>query len=143
MKQAAATAASLSDSLISTIGSIMNSEHPDVCLSVLSINETGSNRATEIMELVDCRIFKLSLSLTSIKSCTSFMNAKGDDGEKPQICSIYRAKDISQSSEYRAVPYKRLSEQFSLAYDAINEEKKFINFLDGADWPSEMEKTST
>lgn len=139
IKQAAGTANRLPESVIHSIGTIVNTEHPDVCLSLPHLNKTGKRCAEDMMEVVDCRIFRKFLSLTSIKSCTPFMNAKGDNAERAQVCAIHRAKDICMATEYKSVSHKVLGEQFRMACDAIVEEAKFLELLDGDAWPSEMD----
>lgn len=53
MRQATSTASRLPDSVIEEIGKVMNREHPDMCLSLSSIDKTGNRNAAEMKEVVD------------------------------------------------------------------------------------------
>lgn len=143
LKQTASTAIRLSNSVIQTIGEIMTSEHPEICLSVPAMNKTGKRSSEEISQLVDCRVYRNFLSLSTLKSATGFMNAKGKDGEKAQVYALHRVKQLYEEKEFKALQQKVLSEQFQLATGAVAEEHKFNAFLDGEAWPAEMETSRT
>lgn len=67
------------------------------------------------------------------------MNAKEVIGDRGQVCAIQKAKDICPAPEYKSVSTKVLSEQFKMECDALREEDKFLSFLGGDAWPSEMD----
>lgn len=141
IRQAAGTAARIPKSVIEALGDIMSSERPDLCMSVPSRNTIGKRHADNVQDRVDCRVFRKFVSLSCIKSCTVFMNAKGIDGEKAQIHALYRVKRIYEATGFRSISSTVLSTQFKTAMGAIVEEQKFVTFLDGENWPTEMDKS--
>lgn len=91
-----------------------------------------------MLDLVDCRVYRKFVSLTCLKSCTAFMQAKGPDGEKAQVHSLHRLKDVVKENHFKPVSHKVLSDQYQLARDAVSEASKFEAFMDGEVWPTEM-----
>lgn len=139
IKQTASTAARLTRNVLSTLGEIMSAEHPEICVGMGVMNPSGKLSADEIMEVADCRLYRKFISLTCIKSATLFMNAKGVNGEKSQVNALHRVKSIFDEQSYKPVSHGVLSEQYQIAMDAVCEERKFLQFLDGETWPTEMQ----
>lgn len=126
----------LPDAVIETIGDVCDSEYADLCLS--SNNTHGSKTASDIMKLMDCRVFRNMLNITSLKSSRVFMNASGEDEERAQLLTIFRARDVCQDNMFKPVRHDMISKLFQLSLDAIKEEKKFMVFLSPSNWPEEM-----
>lgn len=136
--QTANAVSRLPDAVINTIGEVCDSEYADLCLSNNSYNIKGSKTANEIMKVMDCRVFRKMLNITSLKSSRAFMNASGEKGERAQILTIYRARDVCKESMFKPVRHDIISKLFQLSVDAINEERKFLLFLSPSTWPEEM-----
>ncbi len=137
--QTANTVIRLTKSVIETIGRISNDEHPELALGNLKLNKFGSKTVDEIMQQIDCRIFRNFIHITSLKSAKTFMNAKHQYGERAQVYSLYRAKDIYQQRNFsKAVQPDEITRQYELSIYAIEEESKFLKYIHPDPWPTEM-----
>ena len=124
--QTANTVIRLPKSVIKVIGEITNDEHPEIAVSNPKINKDGVS-VDEIMEKYDCRIFRNFIHITSLKSAKVFMNDKHKYGEKAQICTLYRAKDLYAQNNYtKPIKPNEITKQYELSIYAIEEENKFL-----------------
>ena len=137
IRQAATTAVRLPLSVIHEIGVIMNEEHPD--LAEPSSAEYKPLEKSMNMRCTDCRVYRKFINITSIKSATKFMRASGPDGEKNQINTLHRLREISRTNKFKAASYKVTVEQFESACSAMREARKFEALLEDDEWPSGME----
>lgn len=67
------------------------------------------------------------------------MNAKGADGQRAQVDTIYKHRDLSQQRMFKSVKHDDISRFCKLSLLAIEEQRKFQLFLDKDPWPKEME----
>lgn len=83
-------------------------------------------------------MFRKFIPLYIVKSSNYFINSKGSDGKKDQVNSLYRIKELYCENKFFPPGYK---EQISL--DALVEEMKFEEFIDGEPWPKKMISSRT
>lgn len=149
LKQAATTVKRLSIKVIETLGEIMNQEIPEKSTSVYGVDADKYKNCTpqELQTRLDCRVYRNSFHLTSIKSSTAFMReGEGDDletGIENQCNTLHRAKVLSASNQYKPVQPEMVSAQVSHAKYAKVEEQKFFLFHEQQIWPTELEKVRT
>ncbi len=125
--------------VIHAIGTIINSEHPDICLSSPNLNRFKYQTVDEVMSSEDCRVFRNFINITSLKSSKAFMNgSKSDSGLSAQINTIYRAQTVSLENGFKPVQHETISKLYQMACDASIEVKKFEDFIFPDKWPSEM-----
>lgn len=136
--QTANVAVRLHESVIDAIGSVCNAEYADICLSERKYNKSGCNTRKEIMSTIDCRVFRNMINISSLKSSKAFMNAGGEVGKRAQYLTIYKARDLCQQNGFKPLKHDNVTELFEMALAAIQEEEKFIIFLDGHNWPEKM-----
>ncbi len=137
--QTANTVIRLPVSVIRTIGEICNAEHPELVLTNSKLNTIGATTISEAMRQVDCRVFRNFLHITSIKSAKAFMNAKHRNGERAQVCTLYRVQDLyRQRSFSKAIQPNELARQYELSLYSIEEEEKFLNYIRPDEWPDEI-----
>lgn len=136
--QMANTAIRMPDEVIAAIGTVCSEEYPDLCLCSPKHNVSDVKTKGEIMELVDCRVYRNMLNITSLKSAKVFMNATGVDGQRAQISTIFKSRDVCKSNQFKPVKHTDITRLFHLSLAAINEEKKFLRFLEPQMWPVEM-----
>lgn len=138
--QTANTVMRLPVSVITTIGEVSNSEHPNLILSSSKLNRRSVTSTDDVMRQEDCRVFRHFLHITSLKSCKSFMNAKNQNGERAQNYAIYRCQDLyKQRCFSKAVQPEELGRQYELALYSIEEEEKFLKYIRPDKWPEEMQ----
>jgi len=136
VKQTAATVMRLSDDVVTVIGEIINSEHPEL---VLRPREEYDSDRSELLHSVDCRVYRKFVNITSLKSATVFMKAEGELGVQAQINALYRVRDLCRENGYKAAPFRTVAQQFQKARAALMEAKKFETLLESSTWPEEME----
>ena len=142
VRQTAATALRLPVRVIEEIGTIMNSEHPDLAeppssnSMALKTRRKGTNTP---MTSVDCRVYRKFVNLTSLKSATKFMNASGTDAEEVQVHTLYRLRGISRLNKFKPVSYKDTLQQYEYTCAAMKEARKFEVLHEGQVWPKGME----
>ncbi len=142
--QTANTVIRLPKSVLEAIGEITNAEHPELAISNCRINTHGVKTIEEMMDRYDCRIFRHFIHITSLKSAKTFMNAKDRNGERAQLCTIHRAKDLySQNNFTKAIKPEQITKQYELSVYAIEEEQKFLEFISPDGWPTEMNSIRT
>ncbi len=138
--QTANTVMRLPESVIQAIGEISNSEHAEFALGNPKLNDVGATTVDDLMEKKDCRIFRKFIHITSLKSARTYMTAKHKYGEAAQVNTIYRAKDLYQRRNFsKSIQPEEISKQYDLSISAIQEEKKFLNYISPDKWPVEMD----
>jgi len=121
------------------LGLIMNLEKPEDCLKHESFDSCGATTADEVMSTTDCRMFRSFVTLHTLRMATAFMNAKGDAAVRAQINTLHRAKELFMLNGLKTVQYTAINQQYNIALLAINEEAKFLKYLDSSEWPPQME----
>lgn len=135
IKQLAGCVIRLPQSVIDTIGKIVNEENKELAMRIhYKTNSKHSKNAA-----VDSRIYRNLISSSTLKGSTPFMNAEGPDGEAAQLNSLWRIREISRSSGYGPMKPSVLTEQFLAASAALQEVRKFEKLMETVLWPKEME----
>lgn len=137
MTPKASTAVRLSRDAIDCIGEIMNSDEPGICIENKLIDSGSAKTHTDVMERLDCRVFRNFVNLTSIRQSTPFMNAKSKEEVRAQVNTLYRAKEECFLNSFKAVQHTSISRHYKMALLAIKEEKKFLGLCSSL-WPAEM-----
>lgn len=135
IKQLAGCVIRLPQSVVDTLGEIVNEEHEDVARQIHSKTNSKQDRCSA----VDFRLYRNLISSSTFKGSTPFMNANGLDGESAQINSLWRIREIARSSGYGPTKPSVLTEQFLAASAALQEIRKFEKLMESSIWPSEME----
>ena len=133
----------LSTKVIDEIGIIVNGEHPNICLSDNNLPTRGARTIQDVMELVDCRVYRNFITIYALKASTVFMNATEPDGITAQLYTLHRSKFICRENIFKTVKHETVTEQFKVVQFALSEEKTFLHFLDPEPWPKEMENMRT
>ncbi len=139
MTMLASVAIRLSSEVVKELGKIMNSMHPNIYLKNEAINSSGAKTEQEVMASQDCRIYRSFLRLNSLYSSKSFMNHNARNGIEAQINALHRLKDVCSLNDFTTVQHETVTEQYKLANEALQEEKKFLNYLEMDKWPNGME----
>lgn len=105
MKMLETIAISLKLSVISTIGLIINSEHPDLCVRQFDIEIHCAKKTEEAFHLADCRGFRAFISLQSVYGSTSFMNSKKDTEQNAQVNCMLQIKNLCRLNGFRTVQH--------------------------------------
>ena len=129
LKQTASTAVRMDWSVIRMIATIMTAEHPELC---------NKGKDPQPDALIDTRVFKKFVNVSSLKSATVFMNANTDTDIQAQVNTILRARTICRNNGFKAVSAKVISSQYTLAKLAQEETIKFLNFIAPDPWPKEL-----
>lgn len=98
----------------------------------------GARSVEEITHLVDCRPYAKFLNTTSSESATVFMKASDHDSIPAQINTIHRCRHYFVHNTFKAVTHTVVSQQFTRAVFALQEEEKFLKFTEKERWPTEM-----
>ncbi len=138
LQQKANVSIRLPMSVLEELGKIMNEDVPELILSANKNNRRRAQNADDLMKLEDCRLFKKFISVATLKGSTSFMNVKGTDAETLQILCLHRVKDLYVESSLRAIKSDDLTNQLKLSKLALNEQNKFLKFMERDSWPREM-----
>lgn len=134
-KQLAACVIRLPQSVIDTLGEIMNEENEEVATQI----QAKMNSKQKKCAAVDYRLYRNLITSSTLKGSTPFMNAEGKDGETSQLNALWRIKEISRSSGFGPTKASVLTEQFLAAVAALQEVKKFERIMETSVWPKEME----
>lgn len=87
IRQLTSCAVKLSDEVIETLGTILNSEHKELAMQSLSKLGGKGNRKG-----VDSRVYRKIVSTSTLKQSKVFMSAEGDDADELRICTLWRIK---------------------------------------------------
>ena len=133
VKQAVIVAALLYWETISAIGEVKNHEDAHICLDLDTKRSDGVSSPDNVLNIVDCRIFKIFVRIGALRSSDTFLNAVPDGHSEAQRISIYRLMDLCSHKNYRAVQNDEILDQFGFAKLALREEAKFFKFQCSSD----------
>lgn len=138
VKQAVTVASRLSHKAIEAIGTICNLD----CTDIMSNNDSSTSSVNEhVNSKDDCRLFKSFVHFWAFRSAKAFMNAMNDGLEDAQVNTIHRLKYWSEANQYKSAQSKIVVEQFKLAVFALQEEAKFLKYINEDEWPANMDTT--
>ncbi len=132
----ASTAIRLPMSVLKELGIIMNNECPSICLNDDALNAEGAATEDQVMRKADCRVYRSFVRLNSLYCSKNFMNPDTKFGDKVQINTLYRVKDLYALNGYKTVQHEQVTEQYKLSLDALLEEEKFLKYLKADKWPA-------
>ena len=138
IRQAVSVASRISRRAIEAIGTVVKDERPSICFEEASINTSGMKRVEDIMESIDCRVYRSFVKWSSLRASTPFMNALSSGEEEAQVNTIFRLKSWCSSNSYRTAQSSDVTRLFQLAVHARKEDRKFCSFIKQPDWPSAM-----
>lgn len=139
MKMLASTAVRLSQFVIQTIGNIMNSEHPYLCIGETDFEVHGALKTKEAMSWVDCLVYCGFARFQSLYESTVLINPKSDLGKPTQVNTRFRVQQLIKINGFRTVQHTDLSAKFKAPIEALNEEAKFLRYIGDSSWPNGME----
>lgn len=142
VRQAVTVAVRLSKRAITALGDVMNGEYPDMLLQKNDrrLQSLPNARTKEdILEHLDCRLFKNVVRFGALRAARNFINAVNDGKETEQVNSIYRLRHWSESRDYKPAQAQDVSTQYNIALDASHEDAKFLRTIRSDTWPEEME----
>lgn len=93
-------------------------------------NKYNARTKSKIMSVIECRLFRNMPNITSLKYSKQFMNAQGDDGERAEIYTIYRTRDMCKGQQFKPVGHEGITKLLQISTMVITEEKTFCRFLD-------------
>lgn len=139
VRQAVSVATRLSMKTINAIGEVLNMNCADIILNSSKLNSDNLTSSSSVMEQYDCRLFRTFLCTSTLRGAKNFMNAVKEGDEDAQVNCIYRARHWSEENEYRSIKPTELNKQFFLSKLALEEERKFLAFIEQDEWPNNME----
>lgn len=141
MTMMASLAVRLDQRVLDTLGSIINQDHPDQCLSKEIKTTCNYRNVQDVMKTVDCRIHKDFVKLQSLYASKVFMNARSQKEIDAQCNSLHRLKSLHSSNGFKTIQPFETSKQYIIALDALQEESKFLAYLQNHTWPHGMTQT--
>lgn len=141
MTMMASLAIRLGPDVMTTLGKIVNSEFPEICIKNKNIDSHGATTADEVKKIVDCRIYRSFVKMNSLYTSTCFMNPKTPVQEQAQVNTLYRVRDIFTTNGFRTIQHRDVTKQYLLSMNALKEEEKFLCSIKATEWPQGMEKT--
>ena len=123
---------------LNELGVIVNQDMPEECLKHDFFDSCGATSSDEIMATVDCRIFRKFVSLHSLRISTIFMNAAEPIEVRAQGNTLHRAKEYCLLNGLKTVQYSVINSQFKMALLALEEERKFLDYIGSDEWPPQM-----
>ena len=139
VKQAVSVAVRLSARALDVYGSIVNQELPGTIFNNPSFQTSGLSCEQDVLQSMDCRLFRKMVCFGALRSSRKFMSAVQDGNEMAQINTFFRMKHWCEGHNFRSIQTETVTEQFHLALDALKEEEKFLTFICEEDWPEGME----
>lgn len=124
--QTASTFLRLADELIEVIGDSTNSEQPSL-IGYSHVPATRSDVA-EFMISANYRVYRRFIQVSSLKSATFLMNAKGKDSSECQKNTMYRLRELCRSNSYKPASFKTVAAQFQRSTSALYDARKFLAF---------------
>ncbi len=146
LSQAANAVKRFSTKLIETLGEIVNQEIPEKGTAVHGVDSEKYKSCTpdQLQTRLDCRVYRNSFNLSSLKSSTAFMREgesnNVEEGIENQCNTLHRLKNISASISYKCVQPEIVTAQLALSKYARIEQDKFFTFHEEQQWPRELEK---
>ncbi len=139
MTMLASVAIRLPEQVIRELGYIMNTDYPKICLKEESIDCSAAKTEEEVMSNQDCRVFRSFLKLNSLYCSKAFMNHSSEHGVDAQVNTLYRLKNLYSMNGYNCIQSDTVTEQYKIAVEALQEERKFLDYLELDSWPKEMD----
>lgn len=124
--------------MTTSVKDIENLEDPFLCFKSLWRDCKGAQTVEELAITADCRPFESFLYNSSLKSATVFMRGSLAHGKKAQLTTTYRCKHFFQSNNFKPAQHIGVSEQFRNAVWALDEEVKFLTYINKTEWPCKM-----
>ena len=146
LSQAANAVKRFSTKLIETLGEIVNEEIPEKSTAVHGVDSEKYKTCTpdQLQTRLDCRVYRNSFNLSSLKSSTAFMREgesnNAEEGIENQCNTLHRVKVISASISYKCVQPEIVTTQLALSKYARIEQEKFFTFHEEQQWPRELDK---
>lgn len=81
-----------------------------------------------VMNIIDCRVYRKLIHVTSLKSATVFMNAESDEDVESQVNALHRVRDMYRLHQFKPASYKTVAEQKEVS--ALTEARKFGKLLE-------------
>ena len=139
IRQAVSVAYRISKRALDAIGEVVREEKPTLCVPGDNHIHSAANSAEEVMQLVDCRVFRTFVTWSALRASATFMNATANGQEEAQVNTIHRLKSWCARNSFRTAQADIVTKQFHLALLAEKEDAKFLSFIEKDRWPSSMD----
>lgn len=87
---------------------------------------------------MDTRVFRNIVKMLSLYSSSEFMSARCDKDAEEKINNLHRLMKVCKSQRFRTVPYTIVTKQYTPSINAVEEENKFLKYIDFVDWPDNI-----
>lgn len=134
MTMKASTAIRLDTRFLKWINEITNRSEPSVCWSSSSFHTADVRSEDQVFTIFDCRIYRDFINLTSIRKYTMLVITKEECDMWVQILTLHREKEACYLKKFKPVQDSHITQQYNMVLLAINEQDKFLRFLDCESW---------